>query len=103
MEIQVETVTFCTTTLFAKFQCTVTKPERNDVYGKRGESRSFPVCPVPLRHKHRMSGASLPHSYIYACFHSQRQELDGFISLYSNDCSIKMDLKGTGVEKLNWM
>jgi len=70
MEIQVATVTLCSTALFVKFQCAVTKPERNNVYGERSESRSFPICPIPLRHKHGMSGASLPRSYIYARFHS---------------------------------
>jgi len=72
MEIQVATVTLCITTLFAKFQCAVAKPERNNVYGERSESRSFPMGPIPLRHKHRMSGASPPLSYtcIYASFYS---------------------------------
>jgi len=54
MEIQVATVTLCSTTLFVKFQCAVTKPERNNVYGEGSESRSFPICPIPLRHKHWM-------------------------------------------------
>jgi hypothetical protein len=38
MSIQVATVTLCTTTLFAKFQCAVTKLDRNNAYGKRGEA-----------------------------------------------------------------